>query len=79
MPQGLGFAKHGSDLAAVVAAEVAANTLTEIGCFADVQHFITLTAEHVHPGSTGQAGSHLELRRLRMPGEFRQCNKIVEA
>ena len=64
----LGLPQHGPDLAAVVAAEVAADPLAQVGRLADVQHLVAVTAEHVDAGRAGQLGGHRELGRLRMTG-----------
>ena len=75
----LGLAQHRADLAAVLAAEVRADPLAQIRRLADVQHVVALAAEHVHAGRAGQVGGHLELGRLRVPGELGERHEIVEA
>ena len=76
---GLCFAQHRADLAAVVAAEVGPHALAQVRRLADVQHVIALAPEHVDPGSPREVGGHLELRGLRVTCELGQRDEIVEA
>ena len=71
--------QHRADLAAVLAAEVRADPLAQIGRLADVEHVVALPSEHVHPGCAGQIGGHLELGRLWVAGELGERHEIVEA
>ena len=78
MPDRLRLAQHRTDLAAVVAAEVAAHPLAEVGRLAHVQHLVAVTAEQVHAGRARQVRGQLQLRRLRVPGQLGECHEIVE-
>ena len=75
----LRLAQHRADLAAVVAAEVRANSLAQVRGLADVQHVVALASEHVDAGRAGQVGGHLELCGLRMAGELGERHEVVEA
>ena len=75
----LGLAQHRADLAPVVAAEVAAHALAQVGGLADVEHLVAMPAEHVDPGGAGEVGRHLELRRLRVARQLGEGEEIVEA
>ncbi len=62
----LGLAQQRADLAAVVAAEVAAHPLADVGGLADVQHLAAVAVEQVDAGSAGQLLGEAQLRRLRV-------------
>ena len=75
----LRLAQHRADLAAVVAAEIGANSLTQVRRLAHVQHVVALAPEHVDARRAGQVGGHLELRGLGVAGKLGERDEVVEA
>ena len=62
----------------VLTTEVAAHALSKVGCLADIEHLVTMPAEHIHAGRAWQLGGQCELGGLGMAGQFCQRDEIVE-
>ncbi len=74
----LRLSKQGPDLAAVVAAEVAAYSLTEIGGLADVQDLVVCAAEQIDARLTRQGVGHAQLGGLRVGADAGEGDQVVE-
>ena len=79
MCKALGLAQHRADLAPIVAAEVAAHSLAQVGGLAHVEHLVVGAEEAIDAGRPGQLVRELQLAGLRMAAHLGQQHQIVEA
>ncbi len=74
----LRLAQHRPDPPPVLAPEVAAHALAQVGRLADVQDLVAVAAEQVHAGGARQVRRQLELGSLRVPGHRGERREVVE-
>ncbi len=75
----LGLTQKLSDLAAIVAREVRAHSLTQVRGLAHIQRSAAGVTEEVDAGPAGQAIGEPQLRRLRMAVDAGEREQVVEA
>ncbi len=75
----LGLPQHLGDLPTALAREVGAHAGSQVGRLADIEHPTVPVDELVDPRLAGQARRQVELLRLRMSGDGREREQVVES